>query len=172
MKTGKQNTFASLFTGFGLADVGVKQAGFTPIWGIENDPQIHEWGNAMLGGHVECADVLQCKPAKYERPDLLHASPPCPNFSQAKQGAKETPHDLALAQAVADFIGALLPQSFTLENVFQYMYSESFKLITKKLEALGYFWFADIINAADYGVPQTRKRLKLARVHRGRLQYS
>lgn len=50
MKTGKQKTFASLFTGFGLSDVGAKQAGFTPIWGIENDMQIHAWGNDMLGG--------------------------------------------------------------------------------------------------------------------------
>lgn len=79
MKTGKQKTFASLFTGFGLADIGAQQAGFKPIWGIENDPQIHAWGNNMLGGHVECVDVLQCNPAKYERPVsavcALHESP-------------------------------------------------------------------------------------------------
>lgn len=154
-------TFASLFTGFGLADVGAKQAGFTPIWGIENDPHIHVWGNEQLGGHVECVDVLQCLPEKYERPDLLHASPPCPNFSKAKQGAKETPHDLALARSVAAFISTLTPQSFTLENVFQYMYSKSFKIIACALEDAGYFWVADVINAADYGVPQTRKRLWL-----------
>ena len=32
--------FASLFTGLGGADIGAMQAGLTPIWGVEVDPNI------------------------------------------------------------------------------------------------------------------------------------
>ena len=33
-------TFGSLFTGFGLVDIGAIAAGYTPIWGNEIDPEI------------------------------------------------------------------------------------------------------------------------------------
>ena len=44
------NTFASLFSGFGLADIGALQAGCELAWGVELDPQVAEVSRQL--GHT------------------------------------------------------------------------------------------------------------------------
>lgn len=154
-------TFASLFTGGGGCDIGAMQAGLTPIWGIEYDPDIAAVAASNLNHRIVVADILECDPHDFERVDVLHASPPCPNFSTAKTGAEETEQDIALAHKVAAFYTVLQPRIATLENVYGYRKSESFRIIVQALHDAGYHvrWWH--LNAADYAVPQTRKRLIL-----------
>lgn len=151
-------TFASLFSGFGGADLGAMAAGLKPLWGVEYMDDIASVAR-LNGLHSLTADILECDPKDFERPDILHASPPCPNFSNAKAGAEETPHDIALAQKVADFITELLPDFFTLENVYAYRKSKSWHIIARALLNHGYQFNYWHVSAADYGVPQTRKRM-------------
>jgi DNA (cytosine-5)-methyltransferase 1 len=153
------STFGSLFTGFGGADIGAAAAGFTPLWGVEYDADIAGVANANLGGHVRVADVLDCNPCDFAPVDLLHASPPCPNFSVAKAGREETAHDMALADKVAEFIRVLHPRFVTIENVPQYVKAHSYKRIMKALADMGYMYDVQVLNSADFGVSQTRKRL-------------
>lgn len=153
-------TGATLFSGFGGVEIGMVAAGITPLWGIEYDPAIA--AVARDNGHpVITADILEANPADFPAVDVLHASPPCPNFSQAKTDAGETEEDIALATAVCWFITTLQPKVFTLENVYGYRKSISFSWIEQVLNAGGYHvrWWH--LNSADYGVPQTRKRLVL-----------
>jgi DNA (cytosine-5)-methyltransferase 1 len=151
-------TSASLFTGGGLFDIGAMEAGYKPIWGNELDDKIA--AVARLNGlPVITADARSVNFEKLERPDHLHASPPCPNFSAAKHGAQETETDLQLARAVVRTIGHFNPDTFTLENVPAYVHSQSFKMILDCLLKLGYFVDVRNLNAADFGVPQTRLRL-------------
>lgn len=149
---------ASLFTGFGGADVGVQMAGYEITWGIEYDDVIAQVARDN-GLPVTTADVLNCDPADFERVDHLHASPPCPNFSVAKAGATETEHDIALADKVAEFITILRPRTVTIENVPAYRKSQSYQRILKAITDAGYMYDATIVNAADFSVPQTRRRL-------------
>lgn len=153
--------YISLFSGGGGADIGVMQAGFTPVAANEYDPAIAEVYAQNIGPHVRVGDILEQDPHDYPPCDLLHASPPCPSFSVAKNGAHETPHDIALADKITKFIEALHPRWFTLENVMGYRKSQSFALITAQLTRMGYFWDWEICNSADFGVPQTRRRLVL-----------
>lgn len=164
-------TFASLFTGFGGTDIGAKAAGLTPAWGIEYRADIAGVANANLGGHVQVADVLKCDPRRFDRVDVLHASPPCPNFSVAKKDRGETEHDLAMARKVAEFVTVLLPDVFTLENVIAYRDSQSWKLIETVLWATGYWLQVEHVNAADFGVPQTRRRMIVRAVRGGWVPY-
>lgn len=149
---------ASMFTGGGLFDIGAIRAGYTPVWGIEYDEKIA--AVARLNGlPVMTADVCKVDYSTLQKPNHLHASPPCPNFSVAKNGGKETPQDIALAHAVSIALLTLNPDTFTLENVPAYIRSESFKIIAHTLSDMGYWWDVNNLNSADFGVPQTRLRL-------------
>ncbi len=157
-------TFASLFTGGGIADIGAIQAGLKPIWGIEIDPAIAEVAEGNLKHKVVCKSVLDANPHSLDRPDILWASPPCQSFSIAKVGGKETEQDQALAIKIVDFIKVLRPAAFVLENVEAYKRSASLEFIEGALYALGYWIDRQILNTADFGVPQTRRRLILRAV--------
>jgi len=158
--------FASLFTGFGLADIGAKLAGCELAWGIEIDEAIAEVSR-QLGHKVLCQSVSKTDFRKLEKPDILWASPPCINFSVAKKGAKESGLDLDFAFAIEDAITALEPQYFILENVEAYKRSKSLKIIEDTLYSLGYWIDRQVVNSADFGVPQTRRRLILRAVRHG-----
>ena len=153
-------TIATLFSGGEGVGVGALQAGIKHLWGIEYDPDIAAVAQTN-GFSATVADVTQCDPEDYERPDILHASPPCPNFSTAKTNRGETEGDTAMSAAVCRFIRVLRPDAFTLENVYGYRKSESFKTILVTLHRQGYEFRWWHLNSADYGVPQTRKRLVL-----------
>lgn len=152
------NTFASLFTGFGGADVGAFDAGFTPLWGVEFDTAIAAVA-AWNGIPAHIADVRHVNYAALPAPDLLHASPVCKNASIAKQNGGEAAEDIETAYAVIRAILDLKPRAFTLENVRGYREFQSFKNILAALRADGYAVAVDVLNSADYGVPQTRERL-------------
>ena len=155
-------TYASLFTGGGLADWGAKAAGLTPVWGVEYDPAIAAVAQANdPTGTVYAADARAMDYAALPRVDVLHASPPCPNFSVAKTGGQETQLDMDLADAVCRAIRAQMPRLFTLENVRAYVGSKSLARIQATLLDLDYHVSLQIVNSADYGVPQTRERLFL-----------
>lgn len=164
-------TFASLFSGGGGADIGAKAAGLQLAWGVELMPEIAEVGNANLGQHITVANILDCDPVRFDRVDVLHASPPCPNFSVAKANGAETALDKALAAKVAEFVTVLQPEVFTLENVQAYQKSRSWRTIEHALFKAGYWVHVDICNSADYGVPQTRRRMIVRAIRGGMVPY-
>ena len=166
MKMSMNRTITTLFSGAGGCDRGAIAAGLEHCQAIEYDPQIAEIFKANIGDcHV--MNILAADPFKFERPDVLHASPPCPNFSVAKKDAKEASLDIDYAKKVADFISILQPQYFTLENVEAYRKSKSFNLIVETLYKLGYWITSQVLNSADLGAPQSRRRLILIAVKNG-----
>lgn len=162
---------ATLFGGFGGVDIGAKQAGLNPAWSIELDPCIGEVAAANLGHRIYICDLLACDPTRFDAVDVLHASPPCPNFSVAKTGRGESKLDIQLARKVAAFVTALRPPVFTLENVWAYRGSRSWAIIQDALYGAGYWVSIEHVNAADYGVPQTRKRMIVRAVRGGFVPY-
>lgn len=168
--TGEIET-GTLFTGFGGVDVGMIAAGLRPRWGFEIDARIAAVANDNLGGHVHVANILDVDPATVPYVDAMHASPPCPSFSQAKTDNGETEDDIALARKVAQFIDVIQPRIFTLENVYDYRNSQSWRTIEERLFLAGYWVDVQHVNAADYGVPQTRKRMIVRAVRGGWVPY-
>jgi len=153
-------TYASLFSGGGLADIGAVQAGLTPIWAVEYDNAIADVYRANLGDHCLTADVCAVDYSSLQVPTWLHMSPVCTRASVANSDATESELDIAMAQACTRAI-AQRPPYVSLENVWGYRTFESFKIICRALVKYGYnfnFWH---LNAANYGVPQTRKRMIL-----------
>lgn len=159
-----KKTYASLFTGGGLADIGAQQSGYEVVWGIDNDPQVQEWGDYNVGHSdtYHLADVTEFDFDKVPRVDHLHLSPPCQDFSVARGRQLETKNpNEALAQACIRAISAVNPSTITLENVEAYKKSPAFQSIVDHLYGRGYWVDYQVLNAADFGVPQTRRRLIL-----------
>ena len=163
--------FASLFGGFGGVDIAARAAGMELAWSVELDAAVAEVARANLRHRVHVADILDCDPMRFDAVDVLHASPPCTNASVANAQGGETALDRALARKVAAFVTTLQPHIFTLENVWGYRKFLSWRLIEEALHRAGYWVSVEHVNAADAGVPQTRKRMIVRAVRGGFVPY-
>ena len=159
--------FTSLFSGGGGADLGAIAAGFEPCESLEYDPQIAEVHQANIGGKMHVMNILDCDPFKFECPDLLHASPVCKSYSTANANKGEKQLDIDCAHKVAEFIKVLQPPTFTLENVQAYGKDKAFNIILEMLYSQDYWVTYQVLNSADFGVPQSRRRLILMAVKGG-----
>lgn len=156
-----QPTLLELFAGGGLAGVGLRAAGFKPIGAVEYDADIAAVYAQNLGAHVQVASVCDVDYRPFAGVTLAHASPVCTRASVANANGGEEALDLAAADAVCRMLREARPLWFTMENVWGYREFESYRNIVRELLALGYQWRVEHINAANYGVAQTRKRLIL-----------
>lgn len=153
-------TFATLFSGCEGAGVGLRNAGLTELWGIENNPKAAAIAH-LNGFDTHVVDITTANFALADKPDWLHGSPPCQNASVANHSGVEGPEDKAVSDAVCRAIAVLQPKIFTLENVAGYRRFSSFWDIVRSLESNGYEATWQVIDAANYGVPQNRCRLWL-----------
>lgn len=151
-------TCGTIFSGGGGYDIGTKQAGFMPIWGIEYDRKLADLYRLNFG-HDPYQDLLAADPRNYDRVDLLHLSPPCVNFSKAKSNAIELDVDRQLADKCCEFIEYLQPQFVTIENVPQYLHSNSYSFLVNCLKRQGYLVVNDFVDAANFGAATNRLRL-------------
>lgn len=154
-------TLLSLFSGGGLADVGARQAGFEPVGAVEWDPAIADAYAANVGPHVTVSPVEQVDYRPFAGVGAVWASPCCTNASVANQQGGESEQDRSAGEAVCRCLREARPRVFVLENVWGYRKFDAFAGILNTLQTLGYGWRYEHINAADFGVPQTRKRLIL-----------
>lgn len=154
---------ATLFSGGGGVEALLKQH-INFVHAVEYDPAIAAVYRANHGDHVQVASVCDVDYSLWGALDYLHASPVCKEFSQAKPGGVEGDNDIQTALAVVRCIEQTTPRVFTLENVGAYQHSKSYRLICRALDLAGYMWHAEVLNSADFGVPQTRRRLILRAV--------
>lgn len=156
---------ASFFAGAGGLDLGFKKAGFDIIWANEYDKEI--WKTYQFNHpetildkrsliNVEADDVPDC--------DGIIGGPPCQSWSEAGslRGIKDK-----RGQLFFDFIRILeakQPKFFLAENVSGMLlgrHSEALENIKDMFRkaGIGYELSFEMINAADYNVPQDRKRV-------------
>jgi DNA (cytosine-5)-methyltransferase 1 len=110
------------------------------------------------------------------RPDLLIGGPPCTPFSKSgfwlewKRAGLDP--DASLLQAYTRVLAESRPRAFVLENVYALTYNNkasrpAYERLLREIDAAGYDWRAKVLNAADYGVPQSRPRLFVIGVPKG-----
>lgn len=158
------HSFYSYFRGGGGAELGAEQVGYTSVGGVEFEPAIAAACDVNFAASpTTVADVCAVQPENLldAAPGWFHASPSCRNASQANSDAGETDEDREAGKAVARFVRHWLPERVTVENVWQYRNFDAFGYILQALRDSGYSFDYWHLNAADYGVPQTRKRLIL-----------
>ena len=155
---------ATWFSGAGTVESALPNA--ERVMAVEYDPRINAHANLSHGTSFPARSVTDIDPQELRdaNPDLFHASPVCKNFSAAKTMRGATDLDRQSAESVARAIREATPPIVTLENVPQYADTALFKHITDALDSKGYKWDVVIHDAADYGAPQSRKRMLLRAV--------
>lgn len=91
--------------------------------------------------------------------DLLLASPECTNHSPAKGSKPRCEDSRRTSQYVLNFAQKLLPRWIVLENVVQLRNWIGYDPLLSELRNIGYRIRPQVLDAADFGVPQTRRRL-------------
>jgi DNA (cytosine-5)-methyltransferase 1 len=128
-------------------------------------------------GGVGTYDILKAAGlGKRERPDLLVGGPPCVAFSKSgfwldwkRDGIDPA---ASLLQAYTRVLAQARPKHFILENVYALTFNNkasrpAFERLLKEITEAGYRFTWQVLNAADYGVPQARPRLFIVGAAKG-----
>lgn len=153
-----------LFAGAGGLALGVARAGFSHQAVVEWDERSCETLSANVEWPVVCCDVREFDFAECHDIDLISGGPPCQPFSQGgRHRAARDPRDM-LPTAV-DIVREAQPRAFLFENVAglrRPKFGTYFGQTLGSLEDAGYRVSHVLVNAADYGVPQVRRRVFIA----------
>ncbi len=163
----KEPLAIDLFSGAGGATQGLIDAGYRVIAAIESE------GNAAATyrlNHPEVVlfeqDIRLLRPGimrrglhiRKGRLTLLKACPPCQGFSSLNRKAvDDQQNDLVLVTLT--FVQEFEPKAVLIENVPGLQRNDRFELLCTKLREMGYDLRSFVVSAADFGVPQRRRRL-------------
>jgi DNA (cytosine-5)-methyltransferase 1 len=169
-----------LFAGAGGFSLGIEQAGFDVLVAVERDP-IHAavYAFNFPQTKVLCADITTLSGAeiqqaafpnpksKIQNPsiDLIIGGPPCQGFSIMGKGCVEDERN-NLVFHFCRLVTELQPRYFVMENVpgmLTKRYAAFLSQLIAKFEQGGYCITqrVQVLDAADFGVPQHRRRLFL-----------
>lgn len=170
----------SLFSGAGGLDLGVEAAGFHVAAAVELDDDAADTMEKNFTGlerQVIRRDLMDLPTRELlraaglrrgARPDLLIGGPPCTPFSKSgfwldwKRDGLDP--NASLLQAYTRVLAEARPRAFILENVYALTYQNkasrpAFERLLREIDNAGYQCRWEVLNAADYGVPQLRPRL-------------
>ena len=150
-----------LFAGAGGFTQGAEQAGAEVIWAANhwNDAvEIHE-RNHPDALHA-CQDLHQTDWSTVPSMDVVLASPACQGHTKAR-GKERAHHDAtrSTAWAVVSCVEFHRPEFAIVENVPEFLDWALYPAWASAMQALGYTMAHEVLDAADFGVPQNRRRL-------------
>lgn len=162
----------SIYSGAGGIDIGFHRAGFnillsTDNWQVACDTlEQNGLGKEVVCGDIRTVDFAGFKAKAKGNIDVLVGGPPCPPFSKSRFYRLEKKRGLEDENAftVSEYFRAvkeLNPSIFLFENVHGFVYKphmDALEFVISESEKLGYNIEYRVVNAADYGVPQTRER--------------
>ena len=159
----------SLFSGAGGLGLGFKMAGHEIIWANDLYGDAVETYRRNLGDHIICEDISKIKADDVPDCDIIIGGFPCQGFSVANTKRHENDERNTLYKELIRIIDSKKPKFFLAENVkglTNLAKGKVFEMILKDFENLGYVVKHKILNAADYGVPQTRQRVIIVGVRK------
>lgn len=148
-------TFIDLFSGIGGFHLACASAGGRLLLACDRDADVRAIYEANYGAKVH--DDIRTAPV-VKGADLLCAGPPCQAFSSIGEGAGTRDARGALIYVLAKYILDAKPLAFIVENVKGLVSRPAFKRFIARL-APEYDIAWDILDAADFGVPQHRDRV-------------
>lgn len=171
----------SLFSGVGGLDLGVRAAGFDVLAWNEVDANS---ASSLRANHararndavlersildVPTSELLAIAGLKPGEPALVFGGPPCTPFSKSgywlEYKRKGLDPDASLLDEFARVVLEARPRAALLENVHGLAYRNHnrtpYNRLLDMLQGDGYSVRSAVLNAADFGIPQLRKRLFL-----------
>ena len=152
----------SLFSGAGGLDLGFIMAGHTVVWANDLFEDAVKTYKKNIGWHIVQKDIKEVSVSDIPESDIIIGGFPCQGFSVANTKRNESDERNSLYKELIRVIDAKKPKFFLAENVkglTNLSGGKVFKMILADFAALGYSVTYRILNAADYGVPQTRVRV-------------
>lgn len=154
----------SLFSGAGGLDLGFQKEGFDIIWANDKFEDICRTYSNNIGDHITCKDLNEVDIQSIPEADIIIGGPPCQSFSLI---GKRDPEDERgdLAWKYIEILEEKKPEVFLFENVTGIKSAKTedgkkaLEVLKSLMEDLGYTIQVYTLNAANYGVPQRRKRV-------------
>ena len=154
----------SLFSGCGGFDLGFKWAGYDIKWANDISKDAYKTYRNNISDKIELGDLNSIGIENIPSCDAIIGGPPCQPFSLVgKRDSNDNRHDLVYLFARA--IKEVRPTIFIMENVVGLKSSidqhgeRIFPKLIQEMSSHGYKIDWAVLNAANYGVPQLRRRL-------------
>lgn len=163
LKKRKRHRLIDLFSGAGGMSLGFSERFghlFVPVWANDFNEYCAKTYNDNFGNHCILGDinyVLHAKHTTIPSADVVIGGPPCQGFSLLNKNREGDPRK-QLWRPFLDVVHLSGAQLFVMENVPQLLGSYEHGEIMGAAEAMGFKVWGDVLCAADYGVPQTRRR--------------
>ena len=167
-----------LFCGVGGLTYGLQQAGIPVVAGIDIDESCeyaytHNNGCQFINKSIEDVTGKEVR-ALLRKADIkiLVGCAPCQPFSshQKDKQHRSKHKDWNLLYQFARLVEEVNPHIVSMENVPELVNEKVFTDFVQTLESKGYFVKYQVVNVADYGVPQRRKRLILLASRKKKIQ--
>lgn len=163
-------TAIDLFCGAGGLSLGLERAGFEVIAGVELHPEIaktykanHHRTKLLIMDVRDVTGKEIFKLTGKSKIDLVAGCPPCQGFSQLTEKYKRHDSRNDLVLEMARLVEEIKPRIVMMENV-PGIVTKGRVILDKfisRLRRSGYLISMDVLQMADYGVPQSRKRFVL-----------
>lgn len=156
-------TVTSLFAGAGGLDMGLEKQGFKVIWANDINKDACETHKLWSNTEVINQDISHINFSLIPRSDVITGGFPCQGFSLAGP-RKINDERNALYRYFVKLVEEKQPYAFIAENVRGILSlgdGEIIEAIIEDFSSKGYDVFPNLVNAADYGVPQDRWRVIL-----------
>lgn len=160
-------TVVDLFAGAGGLSEGFRQAGFKIIAGSDNDPDamatyaLNFPEASAITGDIRNPEIKKKVLMAAKQASVLIGGPPCQAFSQVRNHTRviDDPRN-SLYREFIEILREALPNAFVMENVTGMDQMGVREQIASDLSLSGeYIVQPQVLDAANFGVPQTRKRL-------------
>ena len=151
-------SFIDLFAGAGGVTLGLERAGGDPdSIAIEADPDCAETFRRNFPRATVLEQDIRDVDFRGFKTDVVVAGPPCQGFSLLNRRREGDPRRV-LFNEVIRCVDAMKPKLVAVENVAGFAVSDEADELLTALTKRGFNARIDVVNAADYGVPQRRMR--------------
>ena len=157
-------TFVDLFCGAGGLSLGLSQAGWEPLLALDHWPDAVKTYRENFRDHecvlsdVESLSGRSLRKLLRDRPDWIVGGPPCQGFSTVGRRERDDPRN-RLVHEFHRVVRLIEPRGFLIENVVGLRDMKFVEEIVGLFSGLDYVVTPFVLAAADYGVPQLRRRI-------------